>query len=684
MDSSKAIGFSTDIKYLKGVGSKRAELYHKLGIDTVSALLHFYPREYEDWSRTVSIAEAPFDEKCCIKAIVGHDAAEYRIRKGMTLYKTSVTDGQSVMNITIFNNKYAAARLKTGEEFLFFGKVGGTFLRREMNSPLIAKAVSGEKIRPIYRQTEGISSTLTEKLMTQAVSCIKETMYDFLPEYIREKYELLPYGEALKKIHFPSSFEDVEKARKRLVFNELFTLQLGMIRLKGRNRQQTSCNIKKDYTDEFFSLLPFSPTGAQKRAVEDAVRDMFLSVPMSRLVQGDVGSGKTAVAAAVIYTAAKNSLQSSMMAPTEILARQHYKSLTDFFKGTDVKCGLLTGSMTKKEKDEVKAKLESGEIQVVVGTHALIQSNVKFKNLGLVITDEQHRFGVEQRSALAEKGKNPHTLVMSATPIPRTLALIIYGDLDISILDELPPGRQPVETYCVQGKLHKRVYNFIKKQLDEGRQAYAVCPLVEEGDTDLISAEEYAHKLSEGEFRDYTVGLIHGKMKPAQKDEVMEAFASGKIQLLVATTVIEVGVDVPNAAVMVIENAERFGLSQLHQLRGRIGRGKHKSTCILISDAQNPDTKERLKVMCQTCDGFKIADEDLRLRGPGDFFGSRQHGLPGLKLASTLTDTSFLAITRDAAQETWKWDPLLEKPEHSGIKKAVDALFKSAGENIFN
>lgn len=323
----------------------------------------------------------------------------------------------------------------------------------------------------------------------------------------------------------------------------------------------------------------------------------------------------------------------------------------------------------KKEKDEVKAKLESGEIQVVVGTHALIQSDVKFKNLGLVITDEQHRFGVEQRSALAEKGKNPHTLVMSATPIPRTLALIIYGDLDISILDELPPGRQPVETYCVQGKLHKRVYNFIKKHLDEGRQAYAVCPLVEEGDTDLISAEEYAHKLSEGEFRDYTVGLIHGKMKPAQKDEVMEAFASGKIQLLVATTVIEVGVDVPNAAVMVIENAERFGLSQLHQLRGRIGRGKHKSTCILISDAQNPDTKERLKVMCQTCDGFKIADEDLRLRGPGDFFGSRQHGLPGLKLASTLTDTSFLAVTRDAAQETWKWDPLLEKPEHSGIKK---------------
>lgn len=684
MDNSKHLSLSSPIEYLKGVGGKRAELYRKLGIDTVSALLHFYPREYEDWSKTVSIAEAPFDEKCCIKAFVAHAPTEHRIRKGMTLYKTRATDGEAVLDITIFNNKYGAAKLKTGEEFLFYGKVSGTFLRKEMSSPVIEKAVTGERIRPIYKGAQGVPSSLTEKLMKEAIGCLGEKTHDFLPEYIRDKYSLIPFAEALKKIHFPSCQKDIDEAKRRLIFNELFTLQLGMIRLKGRNRKKTSCMIKMDCTEEFFSLLPFTPTGAQKRAAEDCVRDMFSSTPMCRLIQGDVGSGKTAVAAAVIYTAAKSSLQSSMMAPTEILARQHYISLSRFFEGTGVKCGLLTGSMTAKEKKLIKEDLAEGKLDVIVGTHALIQQDVAFKNLGLVITDEQHRFGVNQRSALAEKGNNPHTLVMSATPIPRTLALIIYGDLDISVLDELPPGRQKIETFCVSGKLHKRVYNFIKKHIEEGRQGYIICPLVEEGDTNLISAEEYAEKLSLGEFKDYSIGLLHGKMKPAQKDEVMERFSRGKIDLLVATTVVEVGVDVPNAAIMVIENAERFGLSQLHQLRGRIGRGQHKSSCVLISDSQNDETKERLKVMTATSDGFKIADEDLRLRGPGDFFGNRQHGLPSLRLAATLTDSELLALTKNAAEELYRNDPDYEKDEHRGIKKAVDALFKSVGENTFN
>ena len=658
----------------------------RLGVSDVNALVRLYPRVYEDWSRIKSINEAQIGEICCIKGIVGSPVRKNLIRKGLTLYKTEITDGSGIMGITIFNSRFAAEKLTEGDEFLFFGRVGGNLYRKEMNSPEIEPAEGADMIRPIYPQTHGLNSKMIEKLVRTALTECRDELVDPIPLWLREKYCLMNLPDSLWNIHFPKSPDYLEEARRRLIFEELLILQLGLEKMRSQTQNNAGAIIERDFSDEYFSHLPFSPTGAQRRAVKEAMRDMMSGRQMNRLLQGDVGSGKTAVAAALVYSAAKNSMQSALMAPTEVLAEQHYKTFLKLFEGCSINVELLTGSDTAAQKRRKKEALKAGEIDLLIGTHAIIQSDVEFKSLALVITDEQHRFGVEQRNALGEKGENPHLYVMSATPIPRTLALIIYGELDISILDELPPGRQKIETYAVTSELRQRAYNYVKKHLDAGRQGYIICPLVDEGesDTELASAVKYADELQRGDFRGYTVGLMHGKMKSADKKKVMESFSNGETQLLVSTTVIEVGVDVPNAVIMVIENAERFGLSQLHQLRGRIGRGQYKSTCILITDAKNDTAQRRMKVMETTTDGFKIADEDLKLRGPGEFFGSRQHGLPEMKIADMLKDRSTLEETQRAAKEIMARDPELSSPESTALKNEIQRLFDAVGSAGMN
>ena len=670
---------STDIQYLKGVGEKRAVVLKQKGIDTVGALLRFYPRAYLDWTAVKPISETLFFENCCVKAKIITPIKTSYIRKSMTIYKFWVEDSSGRMEVTLFNQKFLAEKLREGREYLFYGKVEGNLFKREMSSPTIMES-GYNGIEPIYPASYNLSSKMIEKLVKTAVSslCLEET----LPEEIRKRNGLCDIKFAIENIHFPRTPENLERAKKRLVFEELFVLQAGLNFLKKHSRGKTGCKIEKNYLGEFQSKIPFSLTNAQIRVINEALYDMSSGKPMNRLIQGDVGSGKTSVAAALMFVTALNGFQSALMAPTEILAEQHFKTLSGIMESTGIKCGLLTGSLTKKQKNSLKDALKKGEIDVIVGTHALLVDDVEFDNLGLVITDEQHRFGVAQRGKLSSKGENPHTLVMSATPIPRTLGLIIYGDLDISIIDEYPKGRQSIDTYCVDTSYRQRIYNYIKKFLNEGRQGYIVCPLVEENETmDITPASEYYEKLKSGEFKDYTVGLLHGKMKPQDKDRVMRSFAAGEIQLLIATTVIEVGIDVPNAVIMVIENAERFGLSQLHQLRGRIGRGKHKSSCILISDNKSPDTKKRLNVIKNSCDGFKIADADLELRGPGDFLGSRQHGLPDMKIADIFADREILHLAGKEVEFLLKSDPTLKNPENAGLRKEISALYKKLNAN---
>ncbi|MBQ4338141.1 MAG: ATP-dependent DNA helicase RecG [Clostridia bacterium] len=667
----------TDIKYLKGVGEKRAKQLAKLGVFTVRDLLYLFPRVYEDQSKIVPIAQAELNENVSIRAMVCRACTEYKVRKGMTLYKTKITDGESMVNLTFFNNKYAAMQLEQGEEYIFFGKITLNGYTREMTSPTFESAESGERIKPVYPQTMGLNSRALEKLVRQALD--NAVIDDPLPEKLRNDYCLMPLRQALENIHFPAGEDYMSEARRRLIFEELIFLQLGLLRLKSKNSRTTACVMPQNFIEDFYKALPFELTNAQKRAIAQSAEDMAKAVPMNRLLQGDVGSGKTAVAAALVYNAAKNGFQSALMAPTEVLAQQHYETFCNFFKDTDINVTLLTGSTPAAAKKKIKARIAQGEVALVVGTHALIQKDVEFKSLGFVVTDEQHRFGVNQRSALSGKGDCPHTLVMSATPIPRTLALIIYSDLDLSVLDEFPKGRQKIDTFSIDGEKRERAYGYVKKHLCEGRQGYIVCPLVEQDEElELVSAQELYSKLADGFFKGFRVGLLHGKMKAEDKKEALRAFAQGETQLLVSTTVIEVGIDVPNAVIMVVENAERFGLSQLHQLRGRIGRGKHKSTCILISDAQNSEAQRRLHTMVTTSDGFKIADEDLKLRGPGDFFGSRQHGLPDLKIADMMSDTFILNETRRAAVAMLNENPALEGEEYALLRKAVNAMFFAA------
>lgn len=677
--------YKMPITRLSGIGAKRAELFAKLGIDSVGSLLNFYPRTYEDWSTIEKIDRLQDGSMCCIRAVLGTPISDSRISGGRIISKGTVYDDTGTLKITFFNNRYISSMLKCGTEYFFYGRISVDSYGGQMVSPTFSPASEGAMIHPVYRQTAGLVSKTIANAVRQALKLLPKEIKDPLPEQVRSTFGLCGLREAINDIHFPKNRECLEKARKRLITEELVVLNLGMRSLREHSRGITGVKINKDYSDEFEKLLPFVMTNAQKRAVADCVNDMLTKKsPMNRLVQGDVGSGKTAVAASACYTAVKNGFQAAFMAPTEILANQHYETFKKLFENTNIRVALLTGSLKESEKKRIRLELAEGEIDLVIGTHALITDKTEFKNLGIAVTDEQHRFGVAQRAKLLGKGENPHLLVMSATPIPRTLGLIIFGDLDISIIDELPPSRKPVKTVIAGAAQRSRIYSFIKSEIVSGRQAYIVCPLVEEGELDgVASAQEYAAELMLREFSDISVGIVHGQMKSDEKDEVMSRFVSGEYSLLVATTVIEVGVDVPNASVIVIENSERFGLSQLHQLRGRVGRGEFQSYCVLMSDKNSPTARARLEVMCSTNDGFVIADEDLKMRGPGDFFGERQHGLPQMAIAD-FADTKSLELSQKIADYILFAYKDIRCDELRLLKSEIDRLFERGGHNSLN
>ncbi len=669
----------TDIQYLKGVGAKRAEVLKSKGIDTVGALLRFFPRKYLDWTKVLPISKAPFYENVCVRAKIVTPIEEYKTKSSVVIYKFIAEDESGRMVVNLFNQRFLAEKLKMDGEYLFYGKLDGNFGARQMSSPII-KPADYNVIEPIYPASRDMSSAQLTRLVKTAVKSVE--LAETLPHIILERNNLCSLKFAIENIHFPMSSEAFEKAKHRLVFEELFVLQVALSIIKLKSHLKSGCIIKNNSFEGFQRSLPFALTNAQKRVVNECICDMQTGRPMTRLVQGDVGSGKTVVAAALCSVAAENGYQSALMAPTEILAEQHFNTLSKINEHSGIKCGLLTGSLTVKQKASVKKQLLNGEIDLIIGTHALIVDDVQFNNLGLVITDEQHRFGVAQREKLTKKGENPHTLVMSATPIPQTLGLILYGDLDISIIDEYPKGRQKIDTYCVDSSYRQRIYKYIMKFLNDGKQGYIVCPLVEDGEeSGLKSAKEYYNSLCQNEFKDYSLGLLHGKMNAKDKEKVMRKFANGEIQLLVATTVIEVGIDVPNATVMLIEDADRFGLSQLHQLRGRIGRGSEKSDCILITDTQNEETIERLNVIKNSADGFKIADKDFELRGPGDFLGNRQHGIPQMKIADIFADKQVLFKAKKEAELLLDYDPKLKFAENKELRLEVIDLYKRLNQN---
>lgn len=672
-----------DITYLKGVGPKRAELYRKLGIETAEQLIELYPRDYVDLTAPVTVAQAHIGEVCAFRAFVMSKKSPFNEYARMSLYKAELSDGTGNITAVFFNTKYAFGRLETGREYIFYGKITGDEIRKQIGTPLFVD-VSENVLLPKYPLTAGLSNNMVSANVKTALQQV--TVAESLPQPLIEKLGLLPRETAVRQIHFPRTRQEYTEARRRLVLEELLTLKLGLSMMKRRGREHTGAVMKPADITPLWRALPFEPTNAQKNAVRDCIADMQREFPMNRLIQGDVGSGKTLVAAAAAYFAFLNGHGTMVMAPTEVLAQQHYKTFTEMLSGLGVRVELLSGSLTVKEKNDVRRRAESGEIDVLIGTQALIQKTSAMSSAGLVIVDEQHRFGVSQRSTLAEKGKAPHILAMSATPIPRTLALIIYGDLDVSVLGEMPKGRLPVKTYAVDGSFRLRVYNFIKKHIAAGRQAYIVCPLVEssEGKSEKASAIEYYDRLVNGDFRDIPTGLLYGKLKQSEKEQVMSDFKAGKLKLLVSTTVIEVGIDVPNAVVILIENAEQFGLSQLHQLRGRVGRGSEQSFCVLMTDNRSDYTKARMDAMVRTTNGFEIAQEDLELRGPGNFFGREQHGLPPLKVADIADDAGLLTEADRVSAAILSADPQLTRPENELLRRNVERLFGGNGEYGWN
>ena len=670
---------SDPVTMLKGVGEVRAKQLAQLNIFTLRDLICHFPRGYEDRTKLVPIEKLEPDVPACFRAMVMNTPRTSHIRKGLDLTKVQVADSTGRLNVTFFNSRFAAQQLEYGREYIFYGAVSGDFIGYSMTNPVFeapeSQPVTTRRILPIYPLTAGLTNAALLRLVQQALA-VCAPPEEILPAEVREKYGILPAERAYFAIHEPNSMAEAELAKKRMIFEEFFVFSAGLSLMRAARKEKKT----EPYTDfdmaPFYDSLPFTLTGAQSRAVGEILEDFRRGIPMNRLVQGDVGSGKTMVAAAAAYCAARNGAQTALMAPTEILAEQHFASLSALFVPLGVSVTLLTGSMTGKQKKDVRERIAAGEVQVVIGTHALLSESTRFDNLGLVITDEQHRFGVGQRSRLSAKGEDPHLLVMSATPIPRTLALILYGDLDVSILDELPPGREPVDTFLVGESYRPRINAFIRKQVAEGHQCFVVCPAVEENEElGIKAASVWAETLQQTVFPDLRIALLHGQMKGAEKEAAMASFARGEADVMVATTVIEVGVDVPNATLMVIEDADRFGLSQLHQLRGRVGRGKAKSYCILTTHNRNPETLQRLKALCKTTDGFKIAEEDLRLRGPGDFFGSRQSGLPAFRVADLGCD---LAAMKGAQQASADWIDAYgasDTSEANALRERIGDLF---------
>ena len=671
----------TPVRYLKGVGPKTAERFEKLGIVTLADLLCHYPRRYIDFSRPYSIAEAPPDTECVVKAEVFAKPAGRILPGGRRMERITAGDDVSSLEITWFNNPYAAQKLELGQEYYFQGIVTGGMLRRQMVNPQVRTAaqITAAPFEAVYPQTEGLSSTVIAKCIRQLLPHA-ELLPDPLPEEMLKKYRLLSKADAVRAIHCPATEEEAFAARRRLIYEELLVLQLGIGRMKNRGSASTGAPMQRLDPAPFWASLPFSPTGAQRRAVDEILTDLSGSTSMNRLLQGDVGSGKTLVAAAAIWACIRSGYQAALLAPTEILAAQHAENLNRMLAPFGMRVALLTGGMKAAARRTTLAAIRSDEADLVVGTHAILSEGVEFARLGLAVVDEQHRFGVRQRGMLAEKAANPHLLVMSATPIPRTLGLLIYGDLDISILDELPPGRKPVKTRCITGKKRRDLYGFLDREIGAGRQVYIVCPAIEDTpDGGLNAVKSYYEDIAKALLPDRRVGLMHGRLKPKEKAAVMDDFKAGRLDALVSTTVIEVGVDVPNATVMVIENAERYGLSALHQLRGRVGRGAAESWCFLVSDNTAESVQKRLKFLCSTSDGFAVAQFDLETRGPGDFFGSRQHGLPTLQIADLMNDTRTLHAAQAEASALLAADPLLEAPEHSLLAAQVEQMFTKAG-----
>ena len=670
----------TDVRYIKGIGETRAKALSKVGVSTLEDLISYFPRSYEDRRESRRIMDLVPGETACVTAMMAAEPTLSRVRKGLELVKLRAVDETGVLDITYFNQAYRQKQFHRGETYVFYGRVEGNLLRRQMNNPVAEPEARQEftgRIVPVYPLTAGVSQTILRRAMNQGLAACGGILPDLLPDELRQVQQLCRVEYAYAHIHFPADEHALAVARRRLVFEELFLLSLCLQRLRSRRDTVSVPPCAGLDMAPFYGALPFTLTGAQRRCVEEALADMESGRPMNRLVQGDVGSGKTMVAAACVYFIVKNGRQAALMAPTEILAEQHFKGLSPLLEALGLRCALLTGSVKGKARRTLLEGLAQGALDFVIGTHALISSDVAYADLGLVVTDEQHRFGVAQRAALTEKGRDTHMLVMSATPIPRTLALILYGDLDVSVIDELPPGRQKIDTFAVGGGYRPRLYAFLRKQIQAGRQAYIICPLVEEGEEgpdERKAVTEYTALLQKDVFPDLRLSCLHGRMKAAEKERVMAAFAAGESDILVSTTVVEVGVDVPNAAVMMVENAERFGLSQLHQLRGRVGRGKHKSYCVLISDPKTEETRQRLRVMTRTNDGFRIAEEDLKLRGPGDFLGQRQHGLPALRLADLTCDAKLMEEARNAAQSLLAEDP--ELSAHPAIRDRVQAILE--------
>ena len=669
------------VQFLKGVGPAFAKKFEKLGILTIRDLLLCYPRKYIDYTQPYTVVSAPYDVECCVRATVLQKEPARRVKGGRVMNRVLAADDSGILALSWFNAPYAADKLEVGETYYFEGRIGGALTRRELLHPLVRTEaqVADCPFVAVYPGTDGLPAS-RHASCAHAALAFADQLVDPLPPELLTRYRMPAKAQAVRGIHAPKNADDLAAARRRLIFEELYLLQIGIFLLRSHGRRKTSAPMHPLDLGPFWRSLPYPPTGAQKRSTEEILADLCGDVPMNRLLQGDVGSGKTLVAAAAIWFAAQNGWQSAMLAPTEILARQHAATLADRLEPFGVNVTLLVGGMKAKEKRIALEAIADGRANLVVGTHAVLTDTVEFKNLGLAIVDEQHRFGVRQRGMLAEKAVNPHLLVMSATPIPRTLGLLLYGDLDISILDELPPGRTPVKTRCITGKKRRDLYHFLDQEIDKGRQVYLVCPAIEDTpDGGLNAVKTYYEDIAKALLPDRRVGLMHGKLKPKEKAAVMEDFKAGRLDALVSTTVIEVGVDVPNASVMVIENAERYGLSALHQLRGRVGRGAAESWCFLVSDNTGEAVQKRLKFLCSTTDGFAVAQYDLETRGPGDFFGSRQHGLPTLQIADLMNDTRTLHAAQSEALAMLAEDPLLQAPEHALLAAQVQQMFDKAG-----